>query len=185
MERSVIRGRPQTLLGCPRITLRSIRATNLDRIDAQEAFMRRLVIGMVMAFVASAAFAQDTQSNYIQSRLSDPIDHPRGAVPGRRRRRHRRPHRRREIVHCSPAAGHHRQSRQRRRHPGRARGREGGARRLHAAARPHRHDLHQSQPLRQCGLRPAHRLRADRPDRHHPDRPRGASLAAGAARSPT
>ena len=29
--------------------------------------MRRLVIGMVMAFVASAAFAQDTQSNYTQS----------------------------------------------------------------------------------------------------------------------
>ena len=44
--------------------------------------------------------------------------------------------------------------------PGRdARGDEGRARRLYAAARPHRHDLDQSKPLCQCGFRSAQGFR--------------------------
>ena len=53
------------------------------------------------------------------------------------------------------------------------------ARRLHAAARPHRHDLDQPEPLRQFGLRSAQGLFADRPDRLDAGRADRASVVSG------
>ena len=60
-----------------------------------------------------------------------------------------------------------------------ARGREGGARRLYALARAHRHDLDQSFALRQCGLRSAQGFRRDRADRLDAGRADRASSVSG------
>ena len=67
--------------------------------------------------------------------------------------------------------------RRRRRHPRRHPGRQGRARRLHAAPAPHRH-VDGALALRRPRLRPGDRLRADRPRHQRPDddhRPQGLS----------
>ena len=60
-----------------------------------------------------------------------------------------------------------------------ARSSAGGARRLHAVARPHRHDLDQSEPLCQRRLRSAQGFRADRADRLDAGRAARASVVPG------
>ena len=76
-------------------------------------------------------------------------------------------------------ASHRRQPGRRRRHHRHARGRAGGARRLHPAARTHRHDLDQSEPLHSRRLRPAQGFRADRAGRLDAGGAAGASVVPG------
>ena len=84
-----------------------------------------------------------------------------------------------QAVRRARPAGGGRQSRRRQRARRHARGAEGRARRLHAAARPHRLDLDQSEPLCQCRLRSAQGFRRDRADRLDAGRADRASVVPG------
>ena len=100
-----------------------------------------------------------------RGRLSHAHHHAGGAFPAGRRGRHAGARRRAETIRSFPPAGRGRQPGRRRRNHRHARRRAGGAGRLHAAARPHRNDLDQSESLRSRRARPAQGFHAGRPDR--------------------
>ena len=112
--------------------------------------------------------------------LPDPSDRAGLAVPARRQRLAGRAHRRREDERDARPVGRGGEPRRRRRHHrGAVRGQE-PARRLHAAARLHRHAGDRAEPLSQCGLRAAQGFRRHRPHRLGPHHAGGASERSGA-----
>ncbi len=112
-------------------------------------------------------------------RLSEQDRDPGGALSARRRRRRAGARGRRKALRRARPSGDRRQSRRRlgpRRHP---RADPQRARRLHAVPRPHRLDLDQPEPLRQCRLRSAQGLHRDRAVRLDAGRAAGASELPG------
>ncbi len=101
--------------------------------------------------------------------LSDQEHHADRAVRGRRAdRRDLAHHRRAHVAHARPPADHRERRRRRRHHrldPRQAR-RAGW---LHHHHRPHGHACGLGRALSEAAIRPAHRFRADRPDRRHAD----------------
>ena len=92
--------------------------------------------------------------------LAGAAGQPGGAVRGRRPGRHHRAHHGGAAERGPRPAGHHREHRRRRRHDRRGAGRQGGARRLHAAAVGQRRARHQPDPLQAAALQRGGRLRA-------------------------
>ncbi len=130
------------------------------------------VVAVVAALGAGDMAQAQNYPNRGPSRLVVPYP-PGGGVDAMARDR------RREAFRCARPAGGRRQPRRRLR-PGRhAFVHQERARRLHAVPRPYRLDLDQSEPLRQCGLRSAQGLRADRPDRLDAGRAARASIVPG------
>ena len=111
--------------------------------------------------------------------LSRPSDPPDRAVPGRRARRRAGARGRRRDVEVARPAGDRREPRRRGRQHRRRCGRQGGARRLHAADVVGRHPHRQPVPLRQDAVRRRDRVHPGlerRADEHDPGR---ASQGAG------
>ena len=93
-------------------------------------------------------FRRDVRHGRAGAELSGPPDPARGVVSARRRGRHRCPPAGAAAVRAArPAGGGREPSRRQRQYLGRG-GRQGAARRLHAAARTERTVRHQSAPLR-------------------------------------
>ena len=134
---------------------------------------------MKLNFCALLPFAGACPPARGRRALSGAPDHADRAVPGRRRRRCRRAHRRRQARRGARPAGRDRQSRRRGRRHRHASRRQGGAGRLHHRDGAYRHDVDQSDSLRQSGLRSAQGLHADRPDLVDADRADGASVISG------
>ena len=120
---------------------------------------------IVIRALAALAFVLAAVCGAPRRRLSQPRRHPGGALSAGRRRRRHGARGGGQAVGRLQAAGDRRQQAGRRRHPRHAAGRPCRARRLYAAAWPHRHDLDQSQPLRPRRLRSAQGFRADRAGR--------------------